>query len=295
MECRGLIVKADGTVVARPFKKFLNIEQYQGEIPLEPFTVTEKVDGSLGVLYFAGGRPFIATRGSFVSEQAVKGNELLRQYDGFAFDPDYTYLFEIIYPGNRVVVDYGSQEMLVLLAVIETETGRELDLRGQEWPFPVVRQYDGIRDIGQLKSLEEPNREGFVVRFESGLRLKVKFAEYLRLHRILTRVTVRTIWEMMRDGKSLDVLLERVPDEFYGWVSETRADLLRQYAEVEEQAREIYEGVKDLPTRKEQAAAIGKQRYGAIAFRMLDGKSYTESIWRMLKPQAERPFREDEA
>ena len=68
MMCRGLIVKTDGTVVARPFKKFMNIEQYEGEIPLEPFTVTEKVDGSLGILFFVGERPSIATRGSFTSE-----------------------------------------------------------------------------------------------------------------------------------------------------------------------------------------------------------------------------------
>lgn len=295
MMCRGLIVKTDGTVVARPFKKFMNIEQHEGEIPLEPFTVTEKVDGSLGILFFVGERPSIATRGSFTSEQAIKGNEILRRYEGFTFEPEYTYLFEIIYPGNRIVVDYGSQEMLVLLSVIETETGRELNLRGRAWPFPVVMQYDGITDVAELKAMERENAEGFVIRFESGLRLKVKFAEYLRLHRILTRVTVRTIWEMMRDGKSLDVLLEQVPDEFYVWVNGTRADLLRQYAEIEGQARELYESVKDLPTRKEQAAAIGQQRYGAIVFRMLDGKTYADSIWKMLKPQAERPFREDEA
>jgi hypothetical protein len=53
--------------------------------------------------------------------------------------------------------------------------------------------------------------------------------------------------------------------------------------------------VKDLPTRRDQAAIIMKSPYSGPIFRMLDGKDYAESIWKMLRPQAERPFREDES
>ena len=41
-------------------------------------------------------------------------------------DREYTYLFEIIYPSNRIVVDYGSSRRLVLLAAVHTQTGIEL-------------------------------------------------------------------------------------------------------------------------------------------------------------------------
>ncbi len=299
MMCRGLITTTDGVVVALPLKKFFNYEEHQGPIPLEPFKVTEKMDGSLAILYFEDGKPAIATRGSFTSEQAIKATQILRdKYSTFPFSPDYTYLFEIVYPSNRIIVNYGDQEDLILLAVIHTETGQENDIHDpasmDEWPFPVVKHYDGITDITVLTQQEEANREGFVIRFESGLRLKVKFAEYKRLHSIITQVNARVIWDLLRNNQPFDELLDRVPDEFYTWVSTTRQNLLDQFAEIEQRCREAVEQVKDLPTRREQAAIIIKSPYSGPIFRMLDGKDYVEPIWKMLRPQAERPFRVDE-
>ena len=37
--------------------------------------------------------------------------------------PGYTYLFELIVLWNRIVVDYGDDEKLIVLGVIETESG----------------------------------------------------------------------------------------------------------------------------------------------------------------------------
>ena len=92
--CRGLIVRSDGTIVARPFNKFFNYEEHvqlNQPVPLEPFKVTEKLDGSLGILYFADDQlPYIATRGSFVSQQAQKANAILQaKYKEFPFTPFY--------------------------------------------------------------------------------------------------------------------------------------------------------------------------------------------------------------
>ncbi len=262
LQARGLITRHDGTIVARPFGKFFNYEEYQGAIPLETFKVTEKADGSLGILYFIDGKPLIATRGSFTSEQAERATKILyERYQSFFphLMAHYTYLFEIIYPGNRIVVDYGNREDLILLTMIETATSHELDIHAQEWPFPVVKYYDGITDLASLRTIEEANREGFVIRFESGLRLKMKFAEYVRLHRLLTQINARIIWEYLRDGKSFNTLLDRVPDEFYAWVSSTRENLLAQFAEIEQQCQQAMAQVKDLPTRKDQAALVLKE------------------------------------
>lgn len=302
MQARGLITKPDGTIVARPFRKFKNIEEHEGPIPLEPFEVTEKMDGSLAIMYFIDNKPYIATRGSFISEQAIKANDILyNKYGGILglFKPRYTYLFECLYPQNRIVVDYGDTEDLVLLAVIDTETGEEQDIHDPNFMklcnglFPIAKLYDGIKDINELKKLEEPNKEGFVIRFKSGLRLKCKFSEYVRLHKILTQCTARTIWELLRNNQSFDDLLEKVPDEFFQWVKTTRDTLQTQYSNIEIFTREIYTQVKDLPTRKEQAAIIVKHAYSAVVFSMLDGKPYADIIWKQLKPQAEKPFKED--
>src|SRR5687767_12576091 len=55
--CRGLITDLQGNVVARPFPKFFNLEEHQMPgsklSPInwnQPFTVTKKMDGSLGIV-----------------------------------------------------------------------------------------------------------------------------------------------------------------------------------------------------------------------------------------------------
>ncbi len=299
LRCRGLITRTDGTVVARSFEKFFNYEEITEPLPLEPFTVTEKLDGSLGILFVYEGKTQIATRGSFTSEQAMRANRMLQErYRDFPFRPDYTYLYEIVYPENRIIVNYGTQEDLILLAVIQTETGAEVDIHSaalrDTWPFPIVKRFDGIGDIAQLRKIEQENAEGFVIRFESGLRVKMKFAEYVRLHRIVTHVSARIIWDLLRTNQSLDPLLERVPDEFYAWVKRTQEDLLAQFAAIETQGREVVQRVEHLTTRKEQAMIVRKEKYPGIVFAMLDKKNYADMIWRLLYPEASRPFVVDE-
>jgi T4 RnlA family RNA ligase len=293
IQARGLITRSNGEVVARPFQKFFNLEENQTPLPLETFTVTTKMDGSLGILYSVDGEPTLATRGSFTSEQALQANIILRRYQNFTFSHEYTYLFEIIYPQNRIVVNYGKMEDLVLLAVIHTETGQEIDIHQEAWPFPVVKRYDGIKDIAQLRALEEDNAEGFVIRFESGLRVKMKFREYVRLHRILTRVNARIIWEYLMNNQPFDDLLEQVPDEFYQWVQTVSTELRSQFNTIEAQCREMQQQVAELPTRKEQAEIVKTFQYAATVFKMLDKKSHAETIWKRLRPITSQPFRED--
>ena len=297
--CRGLITRVDGTVVARAFKKFFNYEEITEPLPLEPFTVTEKMDGSLGILFTLDSKPQIATRGSFTSEQAIRANLILQaRYSNFHFQPDYTYLFEIVYPENRIIVNYGTKEDLILLAMIVTETGAELDIHSDllkdAWPFPLVKRFDGISDITELRKVEQENAEGFVIRFESGLRVKMKFADYVRLHHIITHVNARVIWNLLRTDQPLEPLLERVPDEFYTWVKCTREDLLQQFTSIETQCRAVVHRVEHLPTRKEQAILVTKEKYPGIVFAMLDKKNYQEMIWKLLYPEAARPFAVDE-
>lgn len=293
LNCRGLILDKNREVIARPFQKFFNLGEHEGQhIPNETFEVYEKMDGSLGVLYWVNNQPFIATRGSFDSAQSVKANELLHVKYGKILDklnPKYTYLFEIIYPENRIVVDYGNEESLILLAIIETTTGQELPLI--DIGFPVVKRYDGINEIDTLKSMEVANKEGFVIRFKSGYRLKVKFDEYQRIHRIVTNVSSISIWEYLREEKDWDDILERVPDEFYHWVKNTRQQLTDQYQAILDQAKNDF---KILETRKETALYFQTCKYPAVMFNLLTGKPVSETIWRMIRPKFEKPFMNQE-
>jgi T4 RnlA family RNA ligase len=290
LQCRGLILDKNYRIVARPFVKFFNWGEMEGQIiPEENFEVYEKLDGSLGILYWWNDEAYIATRGSFVSDQASKANQILKRKYAHVLrklDGTKTYLFEIIYPENRIVVDYSGMEDLVLIAITCNKTGKECEL--QEIGFTLVKRYNGIKDICALAEMEENNREGFVVKFSNGLRYKIKFKEYLRVHKIVSQVSTIAIWELLRAGKLLEEVLDRVPDEFYNWVKKTNGELLDAYRTVEDQAKEEY---KILDTRKETALYFQSCKYPGIMFNIMDGKDYSDTIWRMLRPKYTKPFK----
>ncbi len=301
MQCRGLILDVDGAIVARPLPKFFNLQEYKESLPAEPFDVYEKLDGSLGILYWHRDQPYIASRGSFNSDQAIKANQILLTLyaESIPFlNKSLTYLFEIIYPSNRIVVDYGTFEGLVLLAVIETESGQECDINDfMPLGFPIAKKYDGFKDLNAIANLNEQNQEGFVIRFASGLRLKFKFADYVKLHRVLTQVTSKVIWEMLRDRTPFEDVLERVPDEFYNWVKETKTSLISQYQQIEDAAKMDFErivAVVDRCDRKEMAKHILACQNHTILFSLLDGKDYSDYIWRTIKPAHEKPFMDND-
>jgi T4 RnlA family RNA ligase len=289
MACRGLITDETYNIVARPFEKFFNIGEIQNQIlPNESFDVFEKMDGSLGILYWVNDAPAIATRGSFTSEQALKATEILHQKYAHLLESlnrSKTYLFEIIYPQNRIVLDYGHTEDIILLAIIDTFTGNSEPLQGIG--FTIVPKYDGIQDLQILHQLKQDNKEGFVIQYKNGYRVKVKFAEYLRLHRIVTQISNLTIWEHLMNELPFDELLERVPDEFYNWVKKVKADLQAEFNTIENICKQEF---KTLPTQKETALYFITCTYPKVLFLMMNKKKYDAIIWKMIRPTFSKPF-----
>lgn len=307
LQARGLIADQQGNIVARPFRKFFNFSEHTGAdlhanqfirpLPFDlPYRVTEKMDGSLGILYWSVTDGWaLATRGSFASAQAQEGTAILHDYlmanPDFPFNHHHTYLFEIIYPQNRIVVDYGQRRDIVLLEVLDTETGAPVDMSGH-YPWPTVESYPAM-DIAELQALHRPNAEGFVLRFADGTRVKVKHDEYVRLHRILTNVSSKSIWDMLRNGESLESILDNIPDEFYDWVRKTEADLRAEFQRIEDYNRQKLADMPDFETRRDQAVYVAETLYPSILWNMIDGKDYDKLIWRYLKPEFARPFVED--
>ncbi len=289
LACRGLILDENQHIVARGFPKFFNWEELKpSDIPTLPFEVYEKMDGSLGILYWLDNQPFIATRGSFNSEQSTRATTILqKKYSNQIekLDQSKTYLFEIIYPENRIVLDYGEKEDLILLAILDTETGQDESL--QDIGFPLVQRYDGLKDFVALKALAFANKEGFVIKYQNGFRLKIKFEEYVRLHRIMTQVSNIDIWETLKNNLPLDEFLESVPDEFYDWVKATIASLHADYQAIETLCRA---NCVPLATRKETAFYFQTLPYPKVLFAMLDERDYSAIIWRAIKPTWQKAF-----
>lgn len=468
MACRGLIIDKENRIVARPFPKFFNYEELDGKVPAEPFEIYEKLDGSLGILYHFDGKPAIASRGSFDSEQAKWATEIFQKYANYKyFQRDYTYLFEIVAIWNRIVVKYD-WEGLVLLAILETSNGKEIDLPKDSWQMQTrFAQYDtrehlhtsleGLETVqglsefefqkrpskisgaqkseyqgmekkefkkierigdegllqsqklprssqrqslhglwteisdlcdgfrpqtgredsqrGEMQKFEEDNRrdqemrssvcqlsqnanlekdwlqvvkryqhlenlsvdqlrqfendkdEGFVIRFRSGMRCKLKFSEYKRLHRIMTGITARRVYETMgimamRNSytpKEMSMalkmnlteveqiasvedpfkeIIDRVPDEFFQWLKATQKKLQEQHDEIEQWAYYHFAGVEEkFQTKKEKVEYFKNEcpndLFGILCA-MADGKKIDHHVWKMIRPAHEKPFMVDE-
>jgi RNA ligase len=337
MTCRGLVVGDDGTglhpdlpVLARPYRKFFSVDQHAqlaaaGVLtPLpagEPFEVTAKEDGSLGVCFRGpDGRPTISTRGSFTSDQARWANDYLRSHPELAEALDSaldlgTPCLEIISAASRIVITYAT-DGLILHGLIDRATGADLPLP-PNWPGPVARSY-GQADYLALQALDVANEEGYVVRFASGIRVKVKFAGYVRLHGLVTGCTTTMIWEhlaiaALRDagrdeaatvsrlgidhrlvaalyretGDPLAGLLERVPDEFDQWVRAVVADLHTNYAALDAEYRALYASLGPAASRRERSEQIRKlpDKSAQSALFLLDsGQGIEHLIWRAIAP-----------
>ena len=292
--CRGLVTDDNGDIVATPFQKFFNIEEGKFE-PTEKFEVYEKMDGSLGIVFWYRGQWVVATRGSFTSDQANKAREILKKYNTDIMFRHLTFCFEIIYPENRIVLDYGNDEKLVLLGTFD-KNGKEYDVEmWREYGFDVVKKYDGINDYKQLKEMVKNDQEGFVVKFSNGDRVKVKGVEYLRLHKIMTNVTTTGIWEYLKNGEDVMDLLKDVPDEFYKKIESYIKDLRYTYFQISEDIGKRfdymmygkYNDKEPITDRKEFAEWVFTQpkHMSGILFRMFDKKDYSEIIWNLIRPE----------
>ena len=333
LQCRGVITdNATGKVLVRPFKKFFNYEELVGnkwkESQLPPMCdyvyIQEKLDGSLGILFNYEGEWIMATRGSFVSEQAIKGLEILKsKYNLDSWLKHYGYLVEIIYPENRIVVDYGKKEGVVFLSTVMNESYEwgPFDDSEQHWTVSrsifkmngikkedVVRteQHFNFSDdlYKSLKEKNENNKEGFVIRFHPGnFRVKIKFDEYVRLHKIITQVSTYDIWEHLKNGKDISELLEKVPDEFDKWVKHTVKTLEYHKFALEERCGKSHDyfrygkfnDVEPEPTKKEFAEHVKKYtnpKLHGLMFAIWDGnrKRIDEILWKLIKPEYSKPF-----
>lgn len=291
LACRGLILDAEGGIVARPFPKFFNLHELPGFNPADhgDYTVTEKLDGSLGIAYWIEGEtdPRIATRGSFTSEQAIEGTRMIQGRE-LEQEYDFTPLFEILYPSNRIVCDYGDRRELVFLDAIDNETG-EGGYSYPEWIWGCV-EHHGMVPLSELVGSERPNCEGYVVSFDSGTRIKIKHADYVRLHRIITGVNARHIWDALRQGQDPVSELEGVPDEIFGWIDSTTAALRDEYKAQLASAHALFKGKPPTEDRREIAEYFKRSGGNpAVLFRLLDGKDPSELIWKAIKPEPTTP------
>ena len=298
--CRGLSLDPNDNIIARPFPKFFTIEQYgclnnfqqlygisYDNILDGDFTVTEKYDGSLIIITNYNNNLVISSRGSFTSPQAIKAHNLASHFDINWFLPGYTYLFEIIYPENRdttpLVVDYGNQEELILLAVIDNATG--LDVCVKEWSHtPVAKTYDA-ENILELFLHDIPGREGYVIHLQpSNIRIKIKFDNYTQLQRLVNNTTRKHIWKLLSDHEKVEIDL--LPIFLQNKVQDIIVELKQEFESVKRKAM--------LMTQTASSKKVLALNYNGpnkellpVAFAIMDNKPkiVEKLIWKYIKPK----------
>jgi hypothetical protein len=289
---RGLVVDTEtGLAYTNPIPKFHNIEELPTlgiELPNEPYEILDKVDGSCIEVFRYKGQLVVCTLGSFESDQAKIARELLNDkyliHTRNISEGD-TWIFELVVPENRIVLNYGDERKLVLLAIRTDDHDYSYYALGYVWP-DVVEQIDkSIEEILLEKKREDfTNKEGFVIKFENGFRVKVKYEEYFRLHKIMTGVNERFIWEFLKENKPLP--LEGVPDEFFKYVTEVQERLDDEFAHTLRSAEIEYDRIYVKgESRKEFALKAVQSPYRAILFKMLENKPYASIIWDMIRPE----------
>lgn len=300
---RGLIVNREtGEIIARPFRKFYNdtedVPGYNDFPRRGPVVVTDKADGSMGILYQRpDGKWAIATRGSMGSDQALHATDLYNTRYAHTWTPrqDVTYLFEIIYPGNRIVLDYGDMDDLILIGAVDKATGVSLPLdeARQGWTGPVVEVLPFASYTEALQADIPADREGFVVHFlDTDHRVKLKGADYLRLHKVMTGVTRLRVWENLMTGADMDTWLVMVPEEFADQVRACAADLQAQHDTITSRLNDTAAAIVaqwDGQDRKALAALVAANADKSVMglmFAVIDGKTdkVSESVWKQIRP-----------
>ena len=266
---------------------------------------TDKMDGSLGIMYPTPQGWSVATRGSFVSEQAIRASFLWykRDYNEMPVPDGWTMLFEIVYPENRIVLDYAGMDDLILLGAVSIETGEAIgpdDFRLLPWKGPRTEVFESRSLAEALARTPRPNAEGLVVRYlagdDQGLMVKIKQEDFVLMHRLISGMNARVIWERMGAGEMIEDIQRGVQYEFWPWIEEVGDEPANgQGSEIMTAAFAEYEQIKQsLPhgwARKDFAVEAVKSPYKASLFQLLDGKDIRPLIWKQLKPSGERSMK----
>lgn len=228
-ECRGIIFYPDGRLMSRPFDKFFNVgereETQVRNIDLsQPHVIMEKMDGSMIRPIRVNGEVRLATKMG-ITDTSIAAEQYLQSLDKERYAKIIAYLdtklksgmtplMEFVAPDNRIVIEYNEPD-LVLLAVRDNYSGSYYDVNDLESVsfnstlslVPMYGAVEGSFEDYIARQREAEGREGDIICFASGHRLKIKNDWYVRIHKVKDKIrTDRHILALVLENEIDDVM-----------------------------------------------------------------------------------------
>ena len=304
--CRGLIVNnVTDEVIARGPRKFFNYgEPSATSYPLDTLVrLTTKHDGSLGIIWGYWddeadvGDWGYATRGSFTSEQAVHATENMHEVVPDSI-PQWqargtTAIDEIVYPENRIVLDYGDKDANLPLGEVDNKTGLIIWRPNQV----LVEGQPAIMTLAEAIALPIPDdEEGYVLDILDEYlnvvdHLKLKGARYKELHAAIFGLTEARVYEAwLKDGAA--DLIEGLPDEVQPWALAVAQRLDGEWEDLSETVHAAVEQMDANVSRFAQRGDYAKyilrnhKELSPALFAYLDGNTEKWHSWvdKQIKP-----------
>lgn len=307
-ECRGSVLHTDTyELVAKSMERFYNwgeVTEDMEKFDFSCFEATEKVDGSLCIIYFFAGNWYANTRGSFADGKVANGFNTTWQ-EGFCralgvftlndldniLDRTCTYICEFCSPLNKVVRMYPDYRMYLLTIFkgmeeksvpeelyyqyMSRKTWRPMFLKPKVFKFTSIEE---IKNFLNVNSENDATFEGIVIRDRNGLRYKIKSATYLSLHQLKGNDNIflaKRLLPFVLTGETAELLtyfpevkeeLERVNEK----VQSAYAELIR-----------VWDSTKDIETQKDFALAIkDKTPFTGILFEARKKGLEPKTLWR---------------
>lgn len=314
-KCRGLIVDDNGLIVARSFPKFFNLETqdrpetYFENLPKEAPEGYEKLDGSLGIRWKYNGTEGVASKGSFHSDHAYWATYWYSRHCKNAQWPDgCTPVFEMICQSvQRHVVYYEIEDQLMLLALINNETGEEL-------PYNDLYHYafiNGVKVVdifhkgsaANYAAEDRENKEGYVLSWkrpgQSPLKVKIKHETFLKLQKIVHSATPKAILEayMNKEYELIRSWEESASPELGAFVKEWSGKFTEMYGRLLLEAKKIVDSADMMFDNRKDVATYflndENKEYSGLLFAMYYSRDpnkntdYTKYAWKLVEKQYE--------
>jgi hypothetical protein len=283
-EARGIIFDSldNFKVVCFPFTKFFGShDPLAAKIDWESAEIQEKLDGSLLKVWYARGEWHISTNGMIDAREADASIDFNKTfYDLFmeakekasldfgVLNINFTYMFELTSPYNRMVVPYSETQI--------THIGTRDNISFKEYEIdiwikkPKKYKFNSLEDCIENAKTLPFDEEGYVVVDRQFNRVKVKSTAYLSAHHLKNNGVVTY-------SRVLDMIRAEQHDDFLAIFPEYREHFDKVLSKYTELLSECCKGIEyaannKFPTRKDFAVWATRHKYPALLFAWLDGR-----------------------